>query len=354
MMQFKNVKVSRDDNAWEIEVRAEIPEEVLQCHRDESLKEIQKDAKIDGFRPGKAPTERILEVYGEAAIMKRAIEHAIQSELPELLAGEKALIIESPRVSINPKEDGKPVSFTARAALAPKIELSEYGAIAITLNAEKEEVSVSDDEHTQAMMHLRRERARIDKIETGLAPQKAAEEARDMKEEYLPLLDDKFVQSLGMESAEKFNDTVRANIKTEKEMQAKEKRRAALLDKLVSSSKISYPKTLQEYELDDMESRLKHDIEQAGMTWEGYIAETKKTREELRESWREAADKRAKVRLILAEIAHKENIAPDETRLEEEFMRAKKQIPNADPAALRSHIAHTMRNEAVIDWLEKQ
>ena len=141
---FTNVKVSRDDSAWEIEVRGEIPAEILQRYREESLKEIQKDAKLDGFRPGKAPVERILEIYGEAAVMKQAVEHAIQHELPELLASEKALIIESPRVSIEPPEKDKPVSFTARAALAPKVELSDYRSMAATQNANKEEVSVSD------------------------------------------------------------------------------------------------------------------------------------------------------------------------------------------------------------------
>ena len=109
-----------------------------------------------------------------------------------------------------------------------------------------------------------------------------------------------------------------------------------------------------EYELDDMESRLKHDIERAGMTWEGYMAEAKKTHAELREGWKEAADKRARVRLILAEIARKENIEPEEKRLEEELERAKKQIPNADQAALRAHIAHALRNDATLEFLEKQ
>ena len=89
------------------------------------------------------------------------------------------------------------------------------------------------------------------------------------------------------------------------------------------------------------------------MTWEGYLAETKKTHVELRESWKEAADKRARVRLILAEIARKERVEPEEKRLEEELARAKKQIPNADPAALRAHIAHALRNEATLEFLEK-
>src|SRR3989344_4898279 len=123
--ELQNARVSRDESAWEVEVRAEIPFEVLLRYREETLKEFQKEAKLDGFRPGHVPTLRIVEIYGEGAILKRAVEHAIQHELPELLAAEKALIIESPRVSIEPPEKDTPVKFTARAALAPSIELPE-------------------------------------------------------------------------------------------------------------------------------------------------------------------------------------------------------------------------------------
>ena len=44
---------------------------------------------------------------------------------------------------------------------------------------------------------------------------------------------------------------------------------------------------------------------------------------------------------------------PHELR-EMAFEKAKKYYPDADPAALRAHIAHAMRNELVISWLEAQ
>ena len=349
-----NVKVSRDESAWEMEMRAEIPAEVLARYRDETLKNIQREAKLDGFRKGKAPIERIVKIYGEDAIMKRAVEHAIEHELPELLAAEKALIIESPRVSIESLEKDKPVRFSARAALAPQITLPDYKAVAKRKNAEKEEVSVSDEEHAQAMTHLKRERARIDKMEQGTEAQKAQEESRAMKEEDLPALDDAFVQSLGYETAEKFTEALRKNIKNEKELVARKKRRASILDELVASSTISYPTALREYELDDMEARMKHDLERMGTSIDGYLAQAKKTREQVHGEWKDAADKRAKVRLILAEIARKENVEADPDRLEKELEHAKKHVPSADPSALRTHIAHALRNEKVLEFLEAQ
>ncbi len=350
-----NAKVTRDDMAWEVEIVAEIPADAFAKYREQALKDIQKEAKLDGFRPGKAPLDRILQVYGELAILREAAQHAIQHELPEFLAAEKLFIIESPRVTTDAPELGKPLRFTARASLAPSVELPDYKKVAQKHPLVSEsETAVSDEEHAQATTHLRRERARIEKIETGVEAQKATEESRAMKEEELPALDDAFVQSLGYESAEKFSEALRINIKTEKEMQAREKRRAAILDALVMGSKISYPVALREYELDDMEARMKGDVEHTGQIFEGYLAQIKKTREQLRAEWKDAADKRAKVRLILTEIARKEHIEPDEKALEHELEHARKRYPQADPIALRAHIAHAMRNDTTLRFLESR
>jgi FKBP-type peptidyl-prolyl cis-trans isomerase (trigger factor) len=348
-----NVNVSRDEKAWEVELKAEIPSAVLDMYRDEALKEMQKTAKLDGFRPGKAPLERIVEVYGEAAIMREAAEHAIQHTLPELLAEQKFLIIEAPKVTTDTPVKGKPLVFTARAPLAPEVKLPDYKKIAAKQPLPTaDELKVTDEEHKEALTHLQRERARIDKLEKGTEPEKAAEEVKAMKEEELPALDDEFVQSLGYENAAKFTETVRTNMTTEKEMQAKEKRRTAILDEIVKGATISYPSKLLEYELDDMEARMQDDLTRMGATYEGYLQQTKKTREDIRGGWKDAADKRSKIRLILTEIARAEKIEPDEAQLKQEIEHAKEHYPQADAETLRVHIAHAMRNDAVLKFLE--
>src|SRR5882672_8354078 len=99
-----NVQVSRDEKQWEVEVKAQLPAETIACYREEELKELQKSAKIDGFRPGKAPADRIIQMYGEPAIVRLAVERAIQQELPEILAAENILIVETPRVQTDTPE----------------------------------------------------------------------------------------------------------------------------------------------------------------------------------------------------------------------------------------------------------
>ena len=348
-----NVKISRDDARCEAEIKAEIPAEVLERYRAEALKEIQAEAKLDGFRPGKAPLERILAVYGEAAVLKHAVEHALERELPELLAAESLLPIEPPRVSMEPPQSGKPLIFTALIALMPKVELPEYKTVAKRHPpAGGQAIEVSNEEHEQALIHLRRERFRIEKMESGVEPQKASDESRSTEEKDLPALDDAFVQSLGYENTEKFSETLHTNIKTEKERHAKEKRRAAILEDLVKDSKILYPSILREYELDEMEARIKDDLARIGRSFEEYLSEVKKTRDAIRADWKDASDTRAKTRLILSEIARKENLDVDPKALEHQLERAKKLYPSAPPETLRTNLSHALRNEAVLTFLE--
>ncbi len=348
---LQNISITNDDKAWEVEIRAEIPPATIERFRTETIKDIQKTARVDGFRAGHVPTAKIIDLYGEDAILTQTVEHAIQHELPELLAAEKLLIIASPRVTTTPPEQGKPVSFTARAPRSPVITLPDYRTLA--MQQAREEVTVSDADHADTLTHIRRERARIEKIEAGIDPTQALEEARSADTKDLPELDDAFVQSLGYNTTETFTDAVRANIRAEKNMQAEEKRRVAILEALLKHSTISYPAVLREYEIDDIEAQMKDDVARAGTTWDAYLAQIKKTPESFRESIRDAGDKRAKIRLLLSEIARKESIEADKERLAKEIERAHTRYPNADQEAVRAHITHALRNEAVIAMLEK-
>ncbi len=349
-------KITRDEKNWEVEIAGEIPAEAIAEHRSHVLHELKKDAQLPGFRPGKAPEEAIIRAVGETEILRRTIEHAVQHELPEMLAKENANIVAAPRVTVEkaPKSfpATEPIVFTARAPMAPEVKLPEYLKIAKKHNEEKKEVEITDTEHEETLTHLKRERARITKVELGVTPQEAHEESQKMEAKDLPDLDEDFVKSLGYESLATFTDAVRTNLKTEKEIRETEKRRAALLDELIEKSKIAYPTLLLEYELDDMEARLKADLDNMKVTMERYLTETNKTRESLREEWKATADKRAKMRLVLSHIAVIEKIDADPTRVAAEIDNAKKHHPQADAENLRAHITHALRNEAVIAFLE--
>jgi len=364
MLTAQNIKIAHDDGAWEVELKAEIPADAMVRYRDEAVKEVQKTAKMDGFRPGKVPLEKIVAVYGEPQLLRLAADRAIQKELPEILAKENILVIEAPRVQTEPPEAGKPLSFTARAPLPPEVTLPDWKKIAKEHGEKKQGVTVSDDEYLQAQNHIRRERARIENIEKGEEPGKAQEAARKLPEADLPPLDDEFAKTLGYESSAHFGEMLRSNIKSEKEMQEKQVRRNAILEGIVTAATIKYPAVMREYELDDMETRIREDIARmsaqgrsasgGGDPFEMYLKQVGKTRETLRKEWQDAADKRAKTRLILNEIAKVEKITVDDAAIEKEFAHAKEHYKNTPAESLRAGIAHAMRNEKVLELLENQ
>lgn len=352
MEKVTNVKITKSEATCEAEIKGEITAAALDEAFNAALKDVQKTAKVDGFRPGHAPLERILSIYGEPMILERAAERAIQDALPEILAKENLLVIAAPRVMSEKPQKGASLPFTAHAPLSPTVTLPDYKAIAEKSRSKKEEAVVSDDEHAEALMHLRREKVRIDKIESGIDPQKAGEEAKALADADVPELDEMFVQTLGYPSLDEFAAALHENIKNEKDIRAREKVRTEILDELIKNAQISYPALLKNYELDDMQARLEEDLSRMSMTLDQYLAQIKKTREELRASWDESADKRAKVRLILNEIARAEKIEPGHEELAHEIEHAKEHYKDIDLDTMRTHIAHAMRNEMTLRFLE--
>jgi FKBP-type peptidyl-prolyl cis-trans isomerase (trigger factor) len=84
-----------------------------------------------------------------------------------------------------------------------------------------------------------------------------------------------------------------------------------------------------------------------------YLGHIKKTKDDLKAEWTPAAEKRAKLQLILNEIAKKENITPDQGQLDAQVDQLLEQYKDADAARVRIYVASVMTNEAVMKKLEE-
>src|SRR5206468_2318861 len=134
-----------------------------------------------------------------------------------------------------------------------------------------------------------------------------------------------------------FKAKIKDNLKKEKEHKAIEKKRGELLEKLVSSTDIKLPQILIDNEIGRMFAQFEQDISGLGLKVEDYMKHIKKTPEDLRKDWLPDAEKRAKLNLILEEIAKKENLKADEKAIEEELSYLMKQHgdKDIDPARAR-------------------
>lgn len=349
-----NVSVEKNEEKSEIEVKAEIPIEKLSTYREKAIAELGTQVKIDGFRKGKVPEDILLKHVGETGVLERTANIALTEELPLLLAAEKIPAIAAPAVNITKLAPDNPICFTAKITVMPEVTLPDYQKIATEKNAKKETVTVTDEEVEETITHLRRERAKVEKIESGTEPAKAAEEVQKMDALSLPGIDDAFVQSLGYKDAEDFKVKLKENIKNEKEMHENEKKRVEIMEAIIEKSTIPTPDLLVSHELDKMEAQMDADLSRAGSNLEQYLGQTGKTKEDVRKDWREAATKRAKMQLALAEIAKEEKITADKKIVDSYVDHAKKHHPDANEMNIRSYYEQSVRNEAVLNWLAEQ
>jgi len=125
----------------------------------------------------------------------------------------------------------------------------------------------------------------------------------------------------------------------------------------MEKTNIEIPSVLVEYELDKMMHQMEHDIAMSGMKFDEYLEKIEKTKETLREDWRETGEKRAKMHMIINAIAEEEKISPTKEELETEtakLMEQYKDMKDIDENNVRMYVAGILTNQKVFDLLEKQ
>lgn len=118
---------------------------------DKAFAEANKKAKIDGFRPGKAPKEVFIKKYGEESLWLDAADHVLQSAYTKMLDEHKDLeLVAQPDVAI--KAISKEyVEFNFILITKPEVKLNKYKKLGV----KKEDVKVTKEEIDKAILDMR-------------------------------------------------------------------------------------------------------------------------------------------------------------------------------------------------------
>jgi len=118
---------------------------------DKAFKKLNKTAKIDGFRPGKAPKEVFIKKYGMSSLYMEAAEACLDQAYEEMIEQNKEVqIVAQPDISVSAVTDDY-VEFKFVLTLKPEVELGKYTG----LKVKKEEVKVTEEEVTEALNAMR-------------------------------------------------------------------------------------------------------------------------------------------------------------------------------------------------------
>src|SRR3989338_4589232 len=140
----------------------------------------------------------------------------------------------------------------------------------------------------------------------------------------------------------------------EKENQIREKTRLKIIEAIIKETEIDLPEILAEIELDKMMHRMESDIAQIGLKFEDYLKHLNKTADDLKKEIRPDAEKKAKLGLILNEIAKAEKFAADKEQVDREVAHILEHYKDADPERARIHAENVLSNEKVFVFLENQ
>lgn len=116
---------------------------------DEAFKKLNKKAKIDGFRPGKAPRDVFEKKYGKQEILLEATDTLMQQRYKDIIEKDKIIPIIEPKIEIvKSDEEGLEVNFNI--ITDPEVKLGEYKKLGV----KKDKVEVSQDEIDHQIHHM--------------------------------------------------------------------------------------------------------------------------------------------------------------------------------------------------------
>ena len=138
MKNVKEINIKIEGQEWE---------EAL----DKAFIKANAKAKIDGFRPGKAPKDVFLKKYGKEALFMDAADIVLDGAYHKVFEENKDLeIVAQPEIGLK-SIDENGVEFIFTLTLKPEVKLGKYKGLGV----KKETVKVTKEEVEHEIEHLR-------------------------------------------------------------------------------------------------------------------------------------------------------------------------------------------------------
>lgn len=150
-----------------VTLKVEIPPAKFQEATQNMLVRLQGQAKVPGFRPGKAPLE-VVEKHFSGTAKEKALDQLIRESLNGALEEHRLQPISTPSVHSIQMNLGKPLVFEVDIETPPKFQPKDYKKIPVT----RKQYPATDQDITQRLDELREGNARLEK-----APEEAVGKA---------------------------------------------------------------------------------------------------------------------------------------------------------------------------------
>lgn len=357
------------------------------------LLEIGEQVKVPGFRPGKVPLQILKQRFG-SSVMGEVVERAVNDGSNQALNEQGVRPALQPKIEIVSFDEGKDLEFTMAIEVMPDITIMDFAKIEleqVVVEATDEEIDEAikrlagqlkqtepvtdgresksgdvlvidfrgsvDGEELPGMAgedhHLELGSNRfIEGFEEQLIGLKAGDErtitvtfpkeyandklagreakfdvkVKEIREGVLPEINDEMAKSLGAEDLGELRAKVKEQIEREYQQHTRARLKRGLLDQLADGHDFAAPPGMIDAEFDVIWQQVKSDLDQGKVDPE----DEGKSEEDLQAEYREIAERRVRLGLLLSEVGRLNSIDVTQDELNRALMGEAQRYPGKE------------------------
>jgi trigger factor len=361
-----------------VKLTVEVPFDELKPNLDHAYREVARQVRIPGFRPGRVPPRIIDQRVGRGTVLEQAVNEAVPELYGKALQEHEVFALGQPDLEITKLDDGKELAFTAEVDVRPSFDLPDLDGLSVTVD----DTEVTPDQVEEYLGSLRERFASLKGVErpvedgdfvsidlaasvdgepvedaqaTGISYEVGTGSMLDgldeallgmsagetktftadlaggdlagmaadvevtvnsVKVKELPVLDDEFAQS-----ASEFDTIGELRAGTRKQLELMRKAgqagqaRERALDAVLDQVDMPLPERVLEAEIDQRRRSLKDRLDQASMTMADYLEGSGQTSVAIEEEFENDAKRSIKAGFILDRLAVQEELGIESAEL---------------------------------------
>jgi trigger factor len=361
-----------------VKLTIEVPFDELKGSLDKAYREVARQVRVPGFRPGRVPPRIIDQRFGRGMVLEQAVNEAVPQFYGQALQENDVFALGQPELEITKLDDGKELAFTAEVDVRPRFELPDLHGLPVTVD----NAVVTPDEVEEYIGGLRERFASLkgvdrpvedgdftsidlsasvdgeavedaqvsgysyqvgsgsllDGLDEALTGMSAGESAtftaelvggdhggeqadvtvtvHSVKTKELPELDDEFAQSASeYDTLGEFRAGTRGQLETMKRMQQVGQARERALDAVLTRIDIPLPDSMVSSEAQMRRESLDEQLERAGTSMDDYLASSGQSAEQLETDINDSARRSVKAGFVLDQLARQEELNIEQDEL---------------------------------------
>ena len=372
-----------------VRLSVEVPFDELKPSLDKAYREVGRQVRIPGFRPGRVPPPVIDRRVGRDVVLNQAVNDAIPDLYAKAVAEGDVYALGQPEVEITSLDDGKELTFTVEVDIRPKFELPDLSSLAVTVDdtlvtpdevaerlamlqdrfaslkgvqrpvEENDHVSIDlsasvdgkpvEDAQASGLSYPVGSESLLDGLDQTLIGMSAGESAifsselaggefagqeadvtvtvHSVKAKEVPGLDDDFAQMASeFDTLGELRADTRTQLERDKTMRQVMQARDLALDALLDKVDIPLPESVVAEEAKHNRESILNQLNRAGATLDGYLEMTNQTQEQFEADLEQRARRAVKVSLVLDQLARSEELGVDQSELSAYVTRQAEQM----------------------------